>query len=54
MLNNILNLNGIERLNKQQQQSIQGGRKKCFYHGECTDFGDHCSEIQCSIDFDDC
>lgn len=42
MLRNILNLEGVQQLNKEQQKSLQGGARTsgsaCFYkNGQCCD-----------------
>ncbi len=50
MLNNILKLNHTHVLDKKQQLTIQGGEKKCFYNGQCQEYGAHCKELQCSFD----
>ncbi|WP_298426384.1 hypothetical protein [uncultured Kordia sp.] len=47
MLHKILNLKGVEEIEKEQQQKINGGRAKCFNGGICTSCGHHCAEVQC-------
>ncbi|WP_271766436.1 hypothetical protein [Aquimarina algiphila] len=49
MLKKIINLNGIEKLNRKQQISINGGRKQCIdpRTGLCSDYGPHCAELIC-------
>ncbi len=41
MLKNILNLEGVKKLNKNEQKSLEGGRTPngpCFYkNGQCCD-----------------
>ncbi|PKV50529.1 MULTISPECIES: hypothetical protein [Aquimarina] len=54
MLNNIMNLNGVEKLNRKQQLSVNGGRKQCIdpRTGLCTDYGRHCAELECVLIID--
>ncbi|PTX59029.1 hypothetical protein C8N46_11198 [Kordia periserrulae] len=35
MLQNILKLDGVQLLEKVQQQAITGGKRQCSSHGEC-------------------
>ena len=51
MLKNILGTTGVQKLEKSQQQKIQGGKQKCIHPktGECTDFGIKCYEVECAL-----
>ncbi|WP_459211857.1 hypothetical protein [Aquimarina rhabdastrellae] len=49
MLKNILNLDGIKKLEKKQQRAVQGGRMKCKVNGECIAFGRQCAESECAF-----
>ncbi|WP_188112269.1 hypothetical protein [Aquimarina sp. RZ0] len=51
MLKQILQLDGIHKLNKKQQLSIQGGLEECIHPGtnQCRSYGFHCAELECRI-----
>ncbi len=51
MLKNLINLNGVEKLNRKQQLSINGGRKECinWSTGECDEYGLQCAELICQL-----
>jgi hypothetical protein len=48
MLNSILNLEGVSKLEKKEKRSIQGGRAKCKdQYGNCIQYGRFCAELEC-------
>lgn len=53
MLKNILNLEGAQKLSKEEQKSILGGKKFCtnpLVSNECFDRGIGCIEPHCQLD----
>lgn len=49
MLKNILKCTGATKLDKKEQQRINGGRLQCAPYGVCIDFGLQCAEIKCQL-----
>ncbi len=49
MLKNILKLEGAQKLTKNEQKTIQGGRKQCWRNGACIEFGLQCAETVCRL-----
>ncbi len=49
MLKSILNLKGVEKLNKKQKIAVKGGKLKCWEDNECIQCSLHCAEFQCQI-----
>ncbi|WP_200894155.1 hypothetical protein [Flavobacterium sp. 316] len=48
MLDNILTLDGIKKLERKEQRGIQGGRAKCTDdYGNCIKYGRFCAELEC-------
>ena len=47
MLKNILKLEGAQQLTKNEQKTIQGGRKQCWINGACVEYGLQCAEFDC-------
>lgn len=47
MLQNILNLEGIQRITKHEQKLIKGNEVSCKEDGMCAKYGKKCAELAC-------
>lgn len=47
MLQNILNLKGIQRITKYEQKLIKGQKAFCKENGMCAQYGKQCAELAC-------
>jgi hypothetical protein len=54
MLKNILKLEGAQKLTKNEQKTIQGGKILCKVNGVCTQYGIQCAELACRVLLDPC
>ena len=54
MKKTILNLVGVQKLSKNEQKIIHGGKKQCDYNndGICEEFGLQCAETRCRFIID--
>jgi hypothetical protein len=47
MLKNILKLEGVQKLTKNEQKTISGGLIQCYKGGVCIEFSNRCAELKC-------
>ncbi len=51
MLKKILNLEGAQKLTKNEQKTIKGGALQCYVEGVCIEINFKCIEAQCKPSF---